>query len=94
MLRLFAAIYVFGADHANPAGTILLLLSPFVHALLTILAIICSDILPQSPGGVATTDVVANRKLLWKFSRNYSADHMVIYQSFCPLRSKHQGMST
>ena len=29
-----------------------LLLSLFVHALITNLAIICSDILPQSPGGV------------------------------------------
>ena len=69
-----------------------LLLSPFVHALLTNLAIICSDILPQSPGGVATTDVVANRKSLWKFSRNYGADHMVIHQPLCPLCSEQQGM--
>ena len=67
----------------------LLLLSSFVHALLSNLAIICLDILPQSPGGVATTDVVASCKLLWKFSRNYGADHMVIYQSFCPLCSEH-----
>mgnify|MGYP003606681354 CR=1 FL=1 len=76
----------------NEDITKLLLLSPFVHALLTNLAIICSDILPQSPGGVATTDVVANRKSLWKFSRNYGADHMVIHQPLCPLCSEQQGM--
>ena len=75
-------------------NTKLLLLRPFVHALLINLAIICSDILPQTPGGVATTNVVANRWSLWKFSGNYGANHMVIHKPFSSLCSKQQCMCT
>lgn len=71
---------------------LLLLLSPFVHALLTKLAIICLDNLPHSPEEVATTDVVASHQSLRKFPGNYCANHMIIHKPLDPLCSEHQCM--
>jgi len=52
LISIFLIIYFFSQ---------MLLLRPFVHALLSKLALICSDILSQTPGGVATANVVAYR---------------------------------
>ena len=80
------------SEEDNEIITQLLLLRQIVHALLSNVAIICSDILPYSPVGVATTDVVASCKSLWQFSGNYGANHMVIHKPFGPLCSEHQYM--